>query len=45
MSVADKFLAELAPVASGQVLKDQDSKYENLVSGLSHVQIKVHIFF
>jgi hypothetical protein len=41
MSVTDRFIAELAPVASGQVPKDSDSKYENLVKGLKHIQIKV----
>ena len=41
ISVTDRFLAELAPVASGQVTKDVDLRYENLVRGLKHIQIKV----
>ncbi|KAI0065268.1 hypothetical protein BV25DRAFT_1927987 [Artomyces pyxidatus] len=41
MSVTDRFLAELGPVASGQVAKDVDLKYENLIRGLKHIQIKV----
>ncbi|KAG6873883.1 hypothetical protein C0995_009662 [Termitomyces sp. Mi166 len=41
MSVTDRFLAELGPVAHGQVPKDLDMKYENLVRGLKHIQIKV----
>lgn len=41
VSVTDRFLAELGPVAQGQVPKDLDMKYENLVKGLRHVQIKV----
>ncbi|KAF5383133.1 hypothetical protein D9615_005030 [Tricholomella constricta] len=41
MSVTDRFLAELGPVAQGQVPKDLDMKYENLVRGLRHIQIKV----
>ncbi|KAI0305309.1 cell morphogenesis N-terminal-domain-containing protein [Multifurca ochricompacta] len=41
ISVTDRFLAELAPVASGQVAKDVDLRYENLVRGLKHIQIKV----
>ncbi|KAG6831058.1 hypothetical protein H0H92_012981 [Tricholoma furcatifolium] len=41
MSVTDRFLAELGPVAQGQVPKDLDMKYENLVRGLKHIQIKV----
>ena len=41
MSVTDRFLAELGPFASGQVPKDLDMKYENLVGGLKHIQIKV----
>jgi Cell morphogenesis N-terminal len=41
ISVTDRFLAELAPVASGHVTKDVDLRYENLVKGLKHIQIKV----
>ncbi|KZT70488.1 hypothetical protein DAEQUDRAFT_764653 [Daedalea quercina L-15889] len=40
-SVTDRFLIELRPVAAGQVPKDADFKYENLVQGLKHVPIKV----
>ena len=39
-SVSDRFLAELGPVAAGQVGKD-DTRYENLVKGLRHIHIKV----
>lgn len=39
-SVSDRFLAELGPVAAGQVSKD-DTRYENLVKGLRHIHIKV----
>ncbi|KAH7922710.1 hypothetical protein BV22DRAFT_1197227 [Leucogyrophana mollusca] len=41
VSVTDRFLSELGPVASGQVVKDLDTRYENLVKGLRHIQIKV----
>ncbi|KAG6857036.1 hypothetical protein H0H87_010390 [Tephrocybe sp. NHM501043] len=41
MSVTDRFLAELGPVTQGYVPKDLDMKYENLVRGLKHIQIKV----
>ncbi|KAF5362660.1 hypothetical protein D9758_009577 [Tetrapyrgos nigripes] len=41
VSVTDRFLAELAPVAQGQVPKDLDMKYENLVQGIKYIQIKV----
>jgi hypothetical protein len=41
MSVTDRFLAELGPIANGQVPKDGDVKYENLVKGLGHIKIKV----
>lgn len=41
VSVTDRFLAELGPVASNQMPKDLESKYENLVKGLRHIQIKV----
>ncbi|KAI6037641.1 cell morphogenesis N-terminal-domain-containing protein [Pisolithus marmoratus] len=41
VSVTDRFLNELAPVAGGQVAKDSDTKFENLVKGLRHVQLKV----
>ncbi|KAF8136926.1 cell morphogenesis N-terminal-domain-containing protein [Boletus edulis] len=40
-SVTDRFLNELAPVAHGQIAKDLDTKFENLVKGLRYVQIKV----
>lgn len=43
-SVTDRFLAELKPVAAGHITRD-DLKYENLVSGLKHVQIKVGCMF
>ncbi|KAJ7219440.1 cell morphogenesis N-terminal-domain-containing protein [Mycena pura] len=41
VSVTDRFLAELGPVAQGQVPKDLDMKYENLVKGINHIQVKV----
>ncbi|KAJ7632784.1 cell morphogenesis N-terminal-domain-containing protein [Roridomyces roridus] len=41
VSVTDRFLAELGPVAHGQVPKDLDMKYENLVKGINHIQVKV----
>ncbi|KIK63789.1 hypothetical protein GYMLUDRAFT_40866 [Collybiopsis luxurians FD-317 M1] len=41
VSVTDRFLAELAPISRGQVPKDLDMKYENLVNGIRHIQIKV----
>ncbi|KAF9226296.1 hypothetical protein BS17DRAFT_777012 [Gyrodon lividus] len=41
VSVTDRFLKELAPVAHGHVPKDLDTKFENLVKGLRYVQIKV----
>ena len=34
-------MSELRPLASGQVPKDLDMKYETLVKGLRHIQIKV----
>ncbi|KIY63168.1 hypothetical protein CYLTODRAFT_494122 [Cylindrobasidium torrendii FP15055 ss-10] len=40
-SIAAQFLGELRPVSQGQVPKDLDMKYENLVRGMRHVQIKV----
>jgi hypothetical protein len=45
MSVTDRFLAELGPVAMGQVSKDASPRYENLVKGLKHIKIKVASFF
>ena len=41
VSVTDRFLGELGPVASGQVPKDLDMKYESLVKGIKYIQIKV----
>ncbi|KZT36733.1 hypothetical protein SISSUDRAFT_926525 [Sistotremastrum suecicum HHB10207 ss-3] len=40
-SVTDRFLAQLKPVMDGMVPKDADPKYESLVKGLRHVQLKV----
>ena len=42
-SVTDRFLTELAPVAAGQVAKDADMRYENIVKGLRHINIKVSL--
>jgi hypothetical protein len=42
ISVTDRFISELTPVASGQVLKDTDMRYEMLLRGLRHVNIKVY---
>jgi|ERR1700761_7643074 len=45
-SVTDRFMSELRPLAEGQVQRDGDMKYENLVKGVRHLQIKVryHVF-
>jgi hypothetical protein len=43
VNVTDRFLGELSPVALGQVPKDLDMKYENLVKGIRHIQIKVNV--
>ncbi|KAL5476804.1 TAO3 [Sanghuangporus weigelae] len=40
-SVTDRFLHELGPVASNQIPKDMDMKYEILVRALKHIEIKV----
>jgi hypothetical protein len=40
ISVTDRFVAELAPVASGQVMKDADMHYEMLLRGLKHIRMK-----
>lgn len=40
-SVTDRFLTELGPIAAGQVAKDADMRFENLVKGLKHIHIKV----
>lgn len=42
MSVTDRYLAELRPVASGLVPKDLDPRYENIVRGLRYIKIKVY---
>lgn len=44
MSVTDRFLAELGPITTGQVPKDADMKYENLVKGLMHIKINASHF-
>ena len=41
MSVTDRFLAELSPLSSGNVPKGYDMRYEYLLKGLQHIQIKV----
>jgi len=45
VSVTDHFPGELEPVANGQVAKDLDMKYEHLVKGLYHVQLRVRAIF
>lgn len=42
-SVTDRYLKELKPVAAGLVPKDADFKYEHLVKGMRHIQLKVSI--
>ena len=42
MSVTDRFLAEFSYITAGQVSKDTDLKYENLVKALMHIKIKVN---
>ncbi|EAU81493.2 hypothetical protein CC1G_05323 [Coprinopsis cinerea okayama7 len=39
--VTDRFMKELEPVTLGQIPKDFDNKYENLVRGMRYIQIKV----
>ena len=41
MSVTDRFLNALGPIASGNIPKDTDLKYENLVKSLRHVAIRL----
>jgi hypothetical protein len=41
ISVTDRFVAELGPVASGQIMKDTDMRYEMLLRGLRHIRIHV----
>ncbi|KAG8725716.1 Cell morphogenesis protein PAG1, partial [Ceratobasidium sp. 428] len=40
-SVTDRYLRELEPVATGQISKDHDARYEHIVEGLKHIRIKV----
>jgi len=40
-TVTDRFLAELKPITVGQVGKEGDPRFENLVQSLRYVQIKV----
>ncbi|KAG2352115.1 cell morphogenesis protein N-terminal [Suillus spraguei] len=40
VSVTDRFLCELEPVMNDQVAKYLDTKYEHLVKGLRHVQLR-----
>ena len=42
-SVTDRFITELGPIAAGQIPKEMDFKFENLVKGLKHIQIKVSL--
>ncbi|TFK22376.1 hypothetical protein FA15DRAFT_622584 [Coprinopsis marcescibilis] len=39
--VTDRFMKELEPLTLGQIVKDSDNKYENLVRGMRYIQIKV----
>lgn len=42
-TVADRFVAELKPVMAGYVIRDGDIRYENLVRGIRHIQLKVFL--
>ncbi|KAG8827735.1 Cell morphogenesis protein PAG1 [Serendipita sp. 401] len=41
-SVTDRFTAALRPIRDGKVGKDEDGRFETLLKGLRHIQIKVH---
>ncbi|KZV99602.1 hypothetical protein EXIGLDRAFT_698301 [Exidia glandulosa HHB12029] len=40
VSLTDRFIAELAPIANGQVPKEAEPKFEHIVMGLKHIQMK-----
>lgn len=41
LSITDRFLHELNPLAAGQVPKDSDARFENIVMGLRYIEINV----
>lgn len=41
VSLADRFIAELSVLGTGQVPKEAEPRFEHLVRGLQHMQLKV----
>ncbi|KDQ10267.1 hypothetical protein BOTBODRAFT_178297 [Botryobasidium botryosum FD-172 SS1] len=41
VTVTDRFLHELAPLAAAQVPRDHDLRFENIVRGLKHIKLRV----
>lgn len=42
VSVTDKFVLALGPLAAGQVLKDGGMRYENIIRGIEYIKLKVY---
>lgn len=44
VSVTDRFVSELGPVALGQVSRDSEARFEALVRGMKYIPIKVILY-
>ncbi|KAG9015079.1 Cell morphogenesis protein PAG1 [Tulasnella sp. 427] len=42
VSVTDRFVLALSPLAAGQVLKDGGMRYENIIRGIEYIKLKVY---
>lgn len=41
VSVTDRFVLALGPLAAGQVLKDGGMRYENIIRGIEYIKLRV----
>lgn len=41
VSVTDRYIGALQPLASGQVVKDGGTRFENIIRGLEYIKLKV----
>ncbi|KAG8901572.1 Cell morphogenesis protein PAG1 [Tulasnella sp. 408] len=42
VSVTDRFILALGPLAAGQVIKDGGMRYENIIRGIEYIKLKVY---
>lgn len=44
VSVTDRFILALGPLAAGQVIKDGGMRYENIIRGIEYIKLKVSAY-